>query len=394
MRIAIVHDWLTIYGGAERVLEQMLGIFPDADLFSLIDFLPADQRGFIQNKTVATSFMQKLPWAKSQYRRYLALMPLAVEQFDLSAYNLVISSSYAVAKGALTGPNQLHLCMCYSPMRYAWDLQHQYLTASGLNKPSLKGYLAKGLLHYIRMWDARTANGVDEFFAISQFIARRIQRVYRRQATVIYPPVDVHAFTLHKQKENFYLVCSRLVPYKKVDLIVEAFSRMPNKQLVVIGDGPDGKKVRAKAGPNIKLLGYQPFAVLRNYMQRACAFISAAEEDFGIAPVEAQACGTPVIAYGRGGCSETTLAGETGLFFSEQSVDCLIQAVAAFESCQHTFDPERIRENAKRFCPERFRQEFADLVAQEWAKFFPSATPLLPPNTALPRFAREPALPS
>ncbi len=368
MRVAIVQDWFTVYAGAERVLEQMLYVFPDADLFSLIDFLPTDQRGFIQNKPVATSFIQKLPFAKTRYRQYLPLMPLAIEQFDLSSYDLVISNSYAVAKGVLTGPDQLHLCMCYSPIRYAWDLQHQYLTQSRLNK-GLKGWLARWILHYIRLWDIRTANCVDWFIAISQFAARRLWKVYRREATVIYPPVDTYAFTVHRQKDDFYLVVSRLVPYKKVDLIVEAFSHMPDKKLIVIGDGPDLKKVRTKAGPNIEVLGYQPFAVLKDYMQRARAFVFVAEEDFGIAPVEAQACGTPVIAYGKGGVTETVIAEETGLFFPEQSVDCLIGAVYAFESGKFHLDPGRIRKNAERFSAERFRHEFAELVQREWAKF-------------------------
>ncbi len=299
-RIAVVHDWLVTYAGAERVLEQILRCYPEADLFSLVDFLPEGGRGFILDKPVTTSFVQGLPFARKKYRAYLPFMPLAVEQFDLSGYDLVISSSHAVAKGVLTGPDQLHLCMCYSPIRYAWDLQHQYLRESGLDR-GLKGWMAKALLHYIRLWDTRTANGVDGFIAISGYIARRIRKAYRRESTVLYPPVDVADFPLRREKEDFYVTASRMVPYKKVDLIVEAFSSMPDKRLVVIGDGPDLAKVRAKAGPNVELLGFASADVLRDHLQRARAFVFAAEEDFGIAPLEAQACGTPVIACGRCG---------------------------------------------------------------------------------------------
>jgi len=214
MRVAIVHDWLTVYAGAERVLEQMLLCYPGADLFSLVDFIPASNRGFLQNKVVTTSFIQKLPFAKKIYRSYLPFMPLAIEQFDLSHYDLIISSSHAVAKGVLTGPDQLHICMCYSPIRYAWDLQHQYLQESGLVK-GIKGLIAKLFLHKIRIWDLRTANGVDEFIAISNFISRRIWKVYRRKSTVIYPPVDINSFGICSKKEGYYLTASRIVPYKK-----------------------------------------------------------------------------------------------------------------------------------------------------------------------------------
>ena len=243
----MVHDWLSVYAGAERVLEQMLSVLPQADLYSLIDFLPSGERDFIQNKPVTTSFLQRLPFARKHYRQYLPLMPLAVEQFDLSGYDLVISSSHAVAKGVLTGPDQLHVCMCYSPIRYAWDLQHQYLHESGLTR-GLRGAAARTLLHRVRVWDARTANGVDDFIAISDFIARRIRKVYRRDSVVIYPPVDTGGFTLCEQKEDFYLTASRMVPYKKIDLIVQAFSGMPEKNLVVIGDGPDFRQSSGQSG--------------------------------------------------------------------------------------------------------------------------------------------------
>jgi len=366
MRVALVHDWFTVYAGSERVVEQILRVFPQADVYALVDFLKEEERGFLQGKRAQVSFIQRLPKAQQRYRTYLPLMPLAIEQFDLRGYDLVISSSHAVAKGVITGPDQLHICYCHSPIRYAWDLQHQYLKESGLER-GVKSWIARALLHYLRLWDSRTANGVDLFIANSRYIARRILKVYRRQAEVIYPPVDVEAFTLRQDKEDFYLTASRMVPYKRVDLIVEAFSQMPDKRLVVIGDGPEMPKVRAKAGPNVTLLGYQPFEVLMDYMQRAKAFVFAAEEDFGIAPVEAQACGTPVIAFGKGGAAETVVAGETGIFFQDQNVPSLIKAIAEFEKL--SFDPLRVRKNAERFSSERFRREFAALIEREWTKF-------------------------
>ena len=292
-------------------------------------------------------------------------MPLAIEQLDLSAYDVIISSSHAVAKGVITGPDQLHICMCYSPIRYAWDMQHQYLIESRLNS-GLKGWIAKWILHKIRIWDLRTERGVDHFIAISQFIARRIWKVYRRSSTVIYPPVDVESFVLCEKKEDFYLAASRMVPYKKMDLIVEAFGAMPDRKLTVIGDGPDFAKIRAKAKSNVTLLGYQEFPVLRDYMQRARAFIFAAEEDFGIAPVEAQACGTPVIAFGKGGALETIkgldCALPTGVFFEIQNAAAIVDAVDRFERLQ--ISPLACRENAMRFSIRRFLAEFETFVAE------------------------------
>jgi glycosyltransferase involved in cell wall biosynthesis len=357
LRVAIIHEWFVDYSGSERVVEQMLNVFPQADLYAQVEFLPDKLRGFIRNKKVATSFIQKLPKARTKYRAYLPLMPLAVEQFDLSGYNLVISSNHAVAKGVITGPDQLHVCMCYSPIRYAWDLTHQYLRESGLMKGP-KGWLAKIILHRIRMWDCRTANGVDEFIAISNYIARRIEKTYRRQSKVIYPPVDTDAFELKTDKGDFYLTVSRMVPYKRVDLMVDAFSRMPDKKLVVIGDGPDFRKVRRKAGPNVELLGFRELETVRDYMQRARAFVFAAKEDFGIVPVEAQSCGTPVIAYGRGGTLETVVEGKTGMLFKEQNPDCIIDAVNRFEKIRSRFDPREIQSNAQRFSIKRFENEF------------------------------------
>ena len=365
MKVAIVHDWLVTYAGAEKVLEQLLNIFPEADLYSIVDFLPENNRNFIKNKKVTTSFVQKLPKAKTKYRNYLPLMPLAIEQFDLGGYDLIISSSHCVAKGIITSPNQVHISYVHSPIRYAWDLQHQYLKEAGLNK-GLKGWIAKAILHYMRLWDYRTSNGVDYFVANSQFIAKRIWKCYRREATVIYPPVNVNAFKLCKTKDKFFLTASRMVPYKKMDLIVEAFNKMPGKELIVIGNGPEFNKIKAKAGKNVRILGYQPFEVLKEHMQKAQAFIFAAEEDFGITPLEAQACGTPVIAYGKGGVLETILGLDnekpTGIFFKEQRIDSICNAVSIFEENQKKFKPENCRENAERFSNEVFLKNIKKFV--------------------------------
>lgn len=368
MRVAIVCDWLVVYAGAERVLEQILKIYPNADLFCLVDFLPEDQRDFIMQKETHTSFIQNLPRAKKSYRSYLPLMPLAIEQLDVSAYDLVISSSHAVAKGILTGPDQVHISYVHSPIRYAWDLQHQYLQEANLTH-GIKGWMAKAILHYIRLWDYRTAHGVDHFIANSEFIARRIKKVYGREADVVYPPVDVDAYEICEDKEDFYLTASRMVPYKKIKLIVEAFNEMPDKQLVVIGDGPEYGKIKEIAKGNIVLMGYQPFAVLKEKMQKAKAFVFAAEEDFGITPVEAQACGTPVIAYGKGGALETIRGQEcedsTGLFFYRQTTEAIIEVVRSFEMLSTDIVPQICRNNAERFSTERFLTDMRSYIDEK-----------------------------
>ncbi|WP_312909799.1 glycosyltransferase family 4 protein [Stutzerimonas nitrititolerans] len=389
MKIAIVHDWLVTYAGAERVLAGLIETWPDADLFAVIDFLSDEDRASLGGKRATTTFIQQLPKAKTHYQKYLPLMPLAIEQLDMSAYDLVISSSHAVAKGVLTGPNQLHISYVHSPIRYAWDLQHQYLHEASLDR-GIKAKLARMLLHYMRMWDQRTASGVDEFIANSHFIGRRINKSYRRESTVIYPPVDTRNFTLYAEKEDFYLTASRLVPYKRIPMIVEAFSRMPDKKLIVIGAGPEMDKARELASPNVTLMGYQNFAVLLHHMQRARAFVFAAEEDFGIAPIEAQACGTPVIAFGRGGVLETVRGVDhpepTGVFYDEQTAESLIAAIGEFEAQAHHIFPDACRASAERFSTERFRQEIKAFVetrvleislhqGQDALRHQPTATP-------------------
>ena len=369
MKTALVHDWLTTIAGAEKVLKAIYEIYPDSDIFTLVKNEESLKNTLLENANIKTSFIQKLPFAKTKYRNYLPFFPLAIEQLDVSDYDIVISSSHAVAKGVLTNANQLHISYVHTPIRYAWDLYAHYLKEANLDK-SLKGWIARYFLHKIRIWDYTTANRPDYYIANSKYIARRIKKVYNKEAEVIYPPVNVEDFELYTKKENFYFTASRMVPYKKIDLIVEAFSKMPDKKLIVIGTGPDFEKIKSKATPNIELLGYQPFNVLKEYMQKAKAFVFAAEEDFGIIPVEAQACGTPVIAYGKGGVTETVIENKTGLFFKEQTVDNLIKAIKEFEKKEDKFDFYEIRKNSERFSKQRFQKEIKDFVEikyQEWS---------------------------
>lgn len=371
MKIAIVCDWLVTIGGAEKFLSVLLKCFPEADLFAVVDFLSDTERQYLGKQTTQT-FIQKLPFAKKYYRNYLPLMPLAIEQLDLSGYDLIISSSHAVAKGVLTGPDQLHISYVHSPMRYAWDLQHQYLQQTGLDK-KWSGYIARYLLHKLRLWDLRSAKGVDYFVANSNFIARRITKTYRTTATVIYPPVDTTQFTPAGNKEDFYLTASRLVPYKRLDLIVKSFQSLPDKKLIVIGDGPEMPKLQALAGTNVQLLGYQTNESLINHMQRAKAFIFAAEEDFGILPVEAQAAGTPVIAFGRGGTTETVINFDcpkpTGVFFAEQTTQSIINAIEVFEINKNRFLTENCVANAARFNIQQFSDTMTNFVLQKYQEF-------------------------
>lgn len=369
MKVAIVHEWFVNYAGSEKVVEEILKVFPQAELFALVDFLADGERGFLGDRRVHTSFIQRLPKARSAFRNYLPLMPLAIEQFDLSAYDLVISSNHAVAKGVITGPGQVHISYVHTPIRYAWDLQHQYLRESGLEK-GLKAWIARLSLHYLRLWDSRTAHGVDGFLANSKYVARRIRKTYGRDSKVVYPPVDTGRFTMRTEKEDFYLAASRMVPYKRMPMIVEAFAAMPKHQLVVIGDGPELHRVKALArgASNVTILGYQPTEVLADYMARARAFVFAAEEDFGITPVEAQACGTPVIAYGAGGALETVISSadpkkRTGLFFRNQTADAVRNAVYEFEAIGE-FRPKVCRANAEQFSVENFRQQLRQAVEQ------------------------------
>jgi glycosyltransferase involved in cell wall biosynthesis len=367
MHTAIVHEWLVTYAGSERVVEQMLQLYPEADLFSLVEFLPTELKFFIQHKPVTTSFLQKLPFANPRFRNYLPLMPLAIEQFDLSDYDLILSSNHAVAKGVTTRADQLHICYMHTPIRYAWDLQQQYLQGAKLTR-GLKSGLTQLVLHYLRLWDVASANRVDHFIANSRFVAQRIRKTYRRPARVIYPPVAVDRFFPNPNREEFYFVLSRFVPYKRVSLIVEAFNQL-KLPLVVIGDGAERNYLKSIAGRNITILGHQPEATVVDLMQRCKAFVYAAAEDFGITLVEAQAAGAPVIAYGRGGAAETVIPGKTGLLFSEQTVESLIDAVKTYEAGQIRVNPEDLRQHAEKFAPERFRQELSDYIDRKWTEF-------------------------
>lgn len=368
MKKALIHDWFSTYAGAEKCVESFTDIWDDFEIYSLIDFLSgADRDKILKGKRAHTSFIQKLPFAKDKYRNYLPLFPLAIEQFDLSGYDVVLSSSHAVAKGVLTHSNQLHIAYVHTPIRYAWDLYHQYLRESELDR-GLKGALAKYFLHKIRLWDASTANRVDHYVANSRYIAHRIKKTYGKPSDVIYPPVDVDKFTLREAKEEFYLTASRMVPYKKIDLIVEAFSQT-DKKLLVIGDGPDMAKIKSKAGKNIELLGFASDETMADLMGRAKAFVFAAEEDFGITPVEAQACGTPVICFGRGGARETVRDGESGLYFMEQNAKELLAAVAKFEQNYDKFEPTKIRENSLKFSRARFEAEIKSYVEKKYEEF-------------------------
>ena len=353
LKVAIVHDWLVTNAGAEKVLSAIINIYPDADIFSLVDFLSDKQRDEVLNgKLATTSFIQKLPLAKKQFRNYLPLFPMAIESLDLSDYDLIISSSWAVAKGVKKSKNQIHICYSHTPIRYAWDLYDEY--TSRLKQP--KKFLVQQTLKYIRRWDINSLDRVDHFIANSTFVAKRIEKTYQREAKVIHPPVDVEQFTLHEEKEDFYLCASRLVPYKKTKMIVEAFNLMPDKKLVVIGKGEEYEEIKAIAKPNIEVMGYQSDAVLKEHMQRAKAFIYMALEDFGIVPVEAMACGTPVIGYGVGGLRDTVIDKKTGLFFEEQSIEALKSSVKRFETL--TFEPQKISSHAKKFSVKRFKEEF------------------------------------
>ncbi len=367
-QVAIIHEWLVTRAGSEKVVEQMLRIFPHADVFSLVKFLTSDISPQIPSHTrVQTSFIQHLPFARQHFRKYLPLMPLAVEQFDLSDYEVVLSSSHAVASGAITRADQLHISYVHTPIRYAWDLQHQYLRQSGLDR-GVKSVITRLILHYLRLWSLAASHRVDCFLANSRYVARRIWKTYRRPAQVIYPPVAVDRFRWQQPRDNFYLTVSRFVPYKRVDITIRAFNQL-GYPLVVIGDGPEMEPLRQMAKANITFLRNPPDTEVSDYMERCRAFIFPAEEDFGITVVEAQAAGAPVIAYGCGGCTETVISGKTGLLFPQQSADSLVEAMHYFVDNQTNFDAEAIRRHAEAFSEQRFRENLADCIADRWTRF-------------------------
>lgn len=362
MKTALVYDWLVGRGGGEKALEAIAEIYP-SPIHTLVHDPEQIAGTALEAAHVHTSFLQKLPFAKRHYRNYLPLFPFGIEQFDLSDYDLVLSVSHAVAKGALTHAHQLHLCYCFTPMRYAWDLTHRYThDLRGIRK-----FGAKTALHYLRNWDVSSSRRVDHFAAISRYVARRIAKIYGRKARVIHPPVDTEVIPWSSTKDNYYFTVSRMVPYKRIDLIVEAFSHFPHKRLVVAGDGPEMEKIKALAGKNVEILGWRSDAEIRQLMKKAMGFIFAAEEDFGIVAVEAQGSGTPVIAFGKGGALETVLPGKTGIFFPEQTVESLCDAIVYFEG--RVFDPEKIRTHARHFGRDRFIKEFTLFVSQKLEEF-------------------------
>jgi glycosyltransferase involved in cell wall biosynthesis len=372
MRIAIVHDWLDTWGGSELALAELLALYPGADVFALVDFMAPEDRARLGPRTVRTSFIQKLPFARTAFRRYLPLFPRAIERLDVAAYDLVLSSSHAVAKGVRTTPSQLHICYCYTPMRYAWDLQDRYLRQVGLDR-GVAGWAVRKSLARLREWDRTASERVDYFVAISQAIADRIRRCYGRESTVIFPPVAAAPVAVEARARSAYVTVSRFVPYKRVDLVVEAFRLLPDRELVVIGDGPERARIRAVAGRNVSLLGPAPDAERDRWLGLARAFVFAAEEDFGIAPLEAQARGTPVIAYGRGGALETIRGldtdAPTGVLFMEQTPEAIAAAVREYEANALRITADACRENAARFSAERFRSEFAAFVAARQSEF-------------------------
>jgi glycosyltransferase involved in cell wall biosynthesis len=373
-KYALVHEWLTpqATGGSELVVQAILQ-FVQADLYALIDFESVNPKSYLYKRPIGTTFLQHFPFSQRGVQKYLPFLPLAIEQLDLGDYDIILSSSHAVAKGVLTKAHQMHVCYCHAPMRYAWDLTFDYLNSSSAGH-GLPGMLTRYLLHRLRLWDTLSANRVDYFVANSQTTARRIWRCYRRRAEVIYPPVAVERFAFQAAKQDFYLTVARLVSYKKIRLIIQAFNQL-GLPLVVIGSGPELASLRQLAGPNVQLLGWQSDAVVEQYMGQAKAFVYAAYEDFGIAPVEAQACGTPVIAFGSGGTLETVKDlrqyGDqgTGILFPVQTVEALVAAVQTFEQEHPQFQPEVARQQALRFRPEVFQSRYETFVAQSYQEF-------------------------
>lgn len=383
--LALIHDWLDSFGGAERQIEQIIDLFPQADLYTVFDLRQGESKNKLAGTRIHTSALNRLPYVHKYYRNLLLLAAREVEKFDLSQHDIVLSVSSALSKGVVTHAGQTHIAYVNSPARYAWGMQAEYLQGMG----GLKRMFANELLHRFRMWDIRTANGIDLFCGNSRYIQERIWKVYRRRSHLLYPPVDTSAFSPGTgQRDDFYVTASRMVPYKRIPLIVEAFSRMPDKRLVVIGDGPEMALVKSKATPNVEILGYQSFEVMLDHFQRARAFVFAAREDFGIVPVEAQACGTPVIALGHGGTAETIrpLSGDrpTGVWFDEQTSDAIVDAVQRFERSVDRFDPAEIRRNALFFGNDRFQREVAQLVEAGMRQGFRETDVL---DCGLPAFA-------
>ncbi|MCS7245960.1 MAG: glycosyltransferase [candidate division WOR-3 bacterium] len=356
MKIALLHDWIIDIAGSEVVFKALCEIFKDADIWTIVYDKRSIEKLGINDRKVFHSLAQYLPFSKKLYRYYFFLYPIIVEQINLSKYDIIISSSHSYIKGVLKQSHQIHICYCHTPIRYSWDLYFQYMESINLFFRILSAYF----LHKIRIWDYISAQRIDYFIANSNFVANRIKKIYNKPAHVIYPPVEIEKFEVETKKEDFYITIGRMVPYKKIDVIVKAFSKLKDRKLIVIGSGPEMKKIKKLSNKNVEILGYQTQENLKNYLKKAKAFIFMAEEDFGILPVESQACGTPVIAYRKGGVIETIIENKTGIFFNSQDEESLIDGILRFEKIENNFDPYEIRKNAERFSKERFIKEFME----------------------------------
>lgn len=370
MKKALVYEWFDYYSGAEKCVESFLNIWPDLDIYSIIDtYDNATREIALKGKKTTQSFISRLPFAKKHFRNYFFLFPAAVEQFDVTGYDLVFSHSHAFAKGVITSPHQLHICYCHSPIRYAWELYHQYLKESGLER-GIKSVITRWMMHKIRIWDYTTANRADHLIANSHYTAARIKKIYNRPSEVIYPPVDINRFNPVLKKDDYYVTAGRFVQYKKIEMIVEAFSHLPEKKLVVIGDGPEMENIRKKAGKNVEIIGYAPDDEFARLISKARCFIYGALEDFGIIVVEALSAGTPVIAYNRGGTAETVRDGINGVHFSGQDVPSLLESIKKFESIEHQFDYGKIAAETEYFSKKNYEKrirEYTDLKLDEFS---------------------------
>ncbi len=356
MKVAFIHDWFTIPAGAEKVATEVIDLIQPHGVFALFNFMDFKSLHKItQGRGVKTSFLQQIPQARQHYRHLAPFYPRAIANIDVSKFDILISSSWMAAKGISKAPHQIHVSYCHTPMRFAWDMEETYLTKYGLNS-GIKKFFAKAMIKRLKKWDARTAKDVDFFIANSNFVAKRIQRAYGRKSTVIYPPVDTKRFALKEHKEDYYFTAARLVDYKNIELIIQAFSKLPKHRLVIAGTGPMEGYLKKMAPPNVTFAGWVHDDELVKLMQNAKAFVNASIEDFGIAGLEAQSCGTPVIALGKGGYLETVIENHTGMFFKREHPEVLVDTILRFE--RHSFDPYDIRRNAKRFDKEVFRERF------------------------------------
>lgn len=386
-RTAIIHEWLTEFAGSEKVVEQLLAIYPNADLHTLVDHLPADRRDWLGNRRIETTWLQRLPASRRWFRSLLPFFPQTIERFDLSKYDLVLSSHHCVAKGVLTRADQIHVCYVHSPMRYAWDLTHQYLGGNGAAR-WLRRQFAWPFLHNLRTWDVVSANRVDHFIANSRTVADRIWRCWRREAAVVFPPVDTDFFTPGAEpRADFWLHAGRLVGYKRADLAIQAFAGLPNQRLVIAGDGPELTRLRRRAPPNVTFVGRPDGNELRRLLRTCRGLVFCAEEDFGILPVEAMACGAPVVAFGRGGATETVVHGQTGWLFPEQEPEDLIRAISNAES--HPWDHAAIRRHAEGFGCARFREQMQAQIAAARRNSRRADTPSPPPRPPIAIWTRE-----